>query len=102
MFQFLQIILPAITFSMWGFVFVYLQNAGHILSWLPDWLDGTLRKNMMTDVVKKWLTCSICHTGIVSIIYCLATMTEIRHVFAFMTISLFFSIIISEVYERNY
>ena len=99
MVEFVEFILMAVLLGLWGFVFVYLQNAGHIFDFLPDFL-ASIDKSKRLNFIDKWLTCSICHTGIVSLVYVLLAGYEIRQMFAFMTISLFISIIISERYGQ--
>lgn len=99
---------PAILLSLWGFVFVRLQEAGEVFGWLPNfaarfftfgrWSAKAIKQNTLPYILFKWVCCSKCHSGVLALAWCIAHGYSLRIAAAFMVINLFISIILEEKY----
>ena len=105
-FLFVYLLATALVIGSWSFVFVRLQEPGHVFDFLPDLIARILsfgeegermfKPNFLTRPIWKWVVCSVCHSGIFALVYSLASGFSLRQTFILMTFSILLTILLEE------
>jgi len=105
-FLFVYLLATALVIGSWSFIFVRLQNPGHVFDFLPDLVARILslgeegerlfKPNFLTRPIWKWVVCSVCHSGIFALVYSLASGFSLRQTFILMTFSILLTILLEE------